>query len=511
MKRIIYIAIAFLLVTACSDEFLDLSPESYSNSSSFFKTEDHFEMATVGIYQSLQSIADDRSLWLVGEQRSDNTHYDFYAGNRGNGSALTLEHIADFIDLTDNKHTNNFYFNSYVGISRANTVIDRIEDKNFSDEFKQNIVGQAKCIRAYLYFNLVRFFGGVPLYINEVKTSGHAFLPRASVNEVYEQIISDLNDAIDYLPKPSFPQDGRVTQGTARMIMAEALITKPEKDYAAAKDHLIEISKMGYVLLDDYAEVFDPSNKNHIESIFEIQFQEGDQGQESRFVYRMLPKTSDVSAVTGINTNILTVGGWNMPTDGLVDSYEDGDERLNKSVAVAVGSPDANGMILVENVLEVGDEAINDYDMYRYFTKKYLHLHSKAYNTNENWPVYRYSDALLMLAECYLELGEVASGLPHLNKVRKRAGLESLSSYDKELIMNERRHELAFEAHRWFDLLRMDNVIEIMTQHGETMKAKYSNLTERTYQINENKLVYPIPYREISLNPELEQNPSYSN
>lgn len=509
MKKIIYIAAILLLTISCSEKFLELAPESYTNASSFFKTKSHFEMAIAGNYEAMRNIINDRSRWLLGEQRSDNAHYEYYAANRGNGSAITLEEIADFIDQPNNKHTNNYYFNSYTGVSRANTILDRIEGADLSEDFKSSIIGQAKFLRAFFYFDLVRFYGGVPLYLNEVQTADEAFLPRSTVDEVYAQIELDIKDAITRLDDPSFPQDGSATKGAARMLYAEVLMTKPTKDYAGAEEQLKEIVKMGYDLLPDYGDVFDPSNKNSKESIFEVQFQEGDQGMESNFPYRMLPKTGDVSVITGISTNILTYGGWCMPTQEMVDSYEDGDLRLNESVAVAVGSPDANGMIILNDVLNVGDPQIANYSMFRYYVKKYVHTHAKAYNTNDNWPIYRYSDALLMLAESLFDQGKGDEGLPYLNEVRGRAGLEPVSSLTDEIIANERRHELAFEAHRWFDLLRTGKAIEVMNAYGVRMKAKYSNLVDRTYNVTEERLVYPIPYRETQLDDAIEQNPGY--
>ena len=507
MKKILYISLILLITISCSEDFLALAPESYTNSSGFFKTESHFEMAIAGNYAALRNIVNDRSKWLLGEQRSDNAHYEYYAANRGNGSAITLEEIADFIDQTDNKHTNNYYYNCYLGISRANTILGRIESVDLSEDFKKSITGQAQFLRAFFYFDLVRFFGGIPLYLNEVETADEAFLPRSSVEEVYAQIEIDVRAAIEKLDPPGFPQNGAATEGAARMLLAEVLMTKPTRDYAGAEQQLREILKMGYSLNTDYADNYLPSNKNNNESIFEVQFQQGDQGQESKFSYRMFPKTGNVSAITGISTNILTYGGWCMPTEEMVQSYEAGDLRLNKSVSVAVGSPDANGMIIISDILNVGDPAIADYPMYRYFVKKYMHTHAKAYNTDENWPMYRYSDALLLLAECLVEQNKASAGLEYVNDVRARAGLDPVSTLTDEVVANERRHELAFEAHRWFDLLRTGKAIEVMSAYGVKAKAMYSNLQDRTYNITEDRLLYPIPYRETQLDESLLQNP----
>jgi hypothetical protein len=508
MKKIVYIIISVMLLSSCSKDFLVLAPKDLSSSSTFYKTESHFEFALNGTYQVLQSLTKDRSGWMLGEMRSDNTHYEYYAGNRGNGSAITLENIADFVDDENNTHTNNYYFNCFNGVARANTIIDRIETTSFSQEFKDRIVGEALFLRAFFYFDLVRYFGGVPLHVSEVKNYGEAFLPRASVDDVYKQIETDVTKAISLMKVPTFPQKGWATQGSARMLLAKVLMTKSTKDYAGAETHLREIMKMGYELVPNYADIYLPSKKNSKESLFEVQFMQGDLGLQSDFIYRFMPKTSNTTNITGIKSNILTTGGWNVPTQEMIDSYEAGDLRLNASVAVAVGSPDAAGMILPAAVLNIGDPKIATYPMYRYFIRKYLHPHVKELNTDDNWPVYRYADVLLMLSECLLKQNKPAEGLPYLNQVRTRAGLPAVTTLTMDVVMNERRHELAFETHRWFDLLRTDMAIPVMTEHGKRMKAMYPYIQARAYDVAK-RLLYPIPYREMQLNKELVQNTGY--
>lgn len=503
MKKIYYTIFAILLLSNCSDDFLNLSPKDVSTSSSFYETENHFEFALNGTYQVLQSLTRERSGWLLNEMRSDNTHYEFYAANRGSGSALTLEDIADFINDEENGHTANYYYNCYTGVGRANSILDRIEDKNFSQQFKDKIVGETLFLRSYFYFDLVRYFGEVPLHIHEVESYDGAFLPRSSTEEIYEQIESDITKSISLLQAPVFPQKGNVTQGSARMLLAKVLMTKLSRNYQEAENQLREIMKMGYELLPNYSDIYEPSNKNHKESLFEVQFMQGDLGLESDFIYRFIPKTSNTLNITGITHNVLTTAGWNVPTQEMVDSYENGDLRLNTSIAIAVGEPDNDGMILPDKILNVGDPEISNYSMFRYFIRKYLHPHVKAMNTDDNWPVYRYADVLLMLSECLFEQNNAAEGLIYINQVRTRAGLPSLDTLTKESIMNERRHELAFENHRWFDLLRTGTAVSVITRHGESMKALHPNIPARAYTNIEDKLLYPIPYNETQLNPNL--------
>jgi hypothetical protein len=130
-------------------------------------------------------------------------------------------------------------------------------------------------------------------------------------------------------------------------------------------------------------------------------------------------------------------------------------------------------------------------------------------NTDDNWPVYRYSDALLLLAECLVEQGKAGEAVTFVNQVRQRAGLKALSMVNADIVAKERRHELAFEGHRWQDLLRTGKAIEVMSEYGKRMKSLYPYLTERTYQVTKEKLVFPIPYRELQINSLLEQNTGY--
>lgn len=503
-KLILYCSMVCLL--SCNENFLDLAPQHELNESTFFQSEDHFTQALHGAYAALRGTTSYYSA-IMGEMRSDNTHYIRYEADR---AQTHYEEVADFTNDELNALTDDMYYNCYVGISRVNTILDRITGKNFSDEFINQITGEAKFLRAYYYFMLVRYFGGVPLYIHEVQDESNAFLGRSSVEEVYEQIRSDITDAISKLPVVQFPQDGSATQGAARMLYADVLMIQPNRDYAEAESQLRAITQMGYTLLTNYADVFEPSNKNHQESLFEVQYQQGDQGQQSDWLYYFIPRTSEAELITGVSgSNTISDAGWNIPTQAMVDSYEEGDLRINPSISVIAGHNDEFGRFVYDKVLEVGDPEISEYPLFYYFINKYHHPHAKIKNTDDNWPIYRYSDVLLSLAECLVYQNKNSEALPFINQVRNRAGLQSLTTVNEEAIAMERKHELAFENHRWFDLLRTGKAIEVMTEHGKQMKALYPYLAERTYQITEEKLLFPIPYRELQINTLLEQNPGY--
>lgn len=349
--------------------------------------------------------------------------------------------------------------------------------------------------------------------LKEVTNEADAFQPNSTVEAVYEQVIKDVNESIQLgLPVPTtFPQSGRATMGAAKMLLAYAYMSKPTREYAKAEAVLIEITKMNYGLLDDYAAVFEPSNKNSKESILEVQYIAGEGGQHSDFAWRMIPKCSNNKFLMGISANnyAFTSGGWNVPTKEMIDSYEVGDKRLDASIAVAEGTVVSEQFTASAVKNPVGYTPTSGKD-YFYFVRKYYHPpYSQGLQTGDNFPVYRYSGALLLLSECLLEQNKATAALPYINQVRTRAGLDPLIVVTKESVANEMRHELAFENHRWTDLIRTGKAIEVMTKFGTEMKKLYPWLLPTAFNVTENRLIYPFHYRELNVNKNLVQNKGY--
>ncbi|MGV8092528.1 MAG: RagB/SusD family nutrient uptake outer membrane protein [Mangrovibacterium sp.] len=521
-KYIIVLLFNVLLsVSACDEEFLERSPETAYTSENFFATESDFQRALAGTYNALRAYAagttgSQTQGWIMGEQRSDNTHYDFNPQNRGN-NAQAREGITDFIDISTNNQTQAKWDYDYIAISRANAILDRIGTASFEDTKKNPIIGEVKFLRAFFYFDLVQFFGGVPLQVHEVRSPNEASLPRVSAEEVYDQIIADLTDAISKLTEPtSFPQSGRATKGSAKTLLANVYMV--QKKYAQAESLLKEVTQMGYQLLPDYASVYALNNKNSSESIFEIQFMQGTTaGQNSNFIYWFIPRVTNSTVITGVNTNTNTgdYGGWNVPTRDLIDSYEAGDKRLDASIAVAEGTYNASGVFVPEGVKSIVNYLTPAGKVSKLFIRKYLHAHSNQYNTDDNWPVYRYSEALLFLAEALNEQGKSSEALPYLNQVRTRAGLAAVTETNqaalREIILHERRVELAFENKRWLDLVRTGKVVQVMNAYGAKIKATFPETPPNAYQVDQHRLLFPIPELEMQRNINLkgQQNPGY--
>lgn len=511
MKNIVLILLtAGLFFSSCSKDFLNLPPESSVASGNFYKTKDHFSQALVGAYQSIRNVKGSISSWVMGDFRSDNTHYKYNPGNRG---SFILESVDLFLDDQFNPYSEGKYNECYSGISRVNTVIDRLETVELAPDFEQYTVAQAKFIRALFYFELVRYYGDVPLYLKEVSNTASAYLPRSAVAEVYTTIESDLLDAVAGLPVPTATQDGRATKSSARMLLADVYLT--QKKFAPAQEQLDAIIQVGVNgLLPEYADAFSPSNKNSRESIFEIQYRQGSDGQQSDFVYNFIPLSPDVSAIVGFPANVSSGGGFNTPTEDLIASYEANDKRLDASIGIAEGTGPVGGMI-IESVKSPVGYVTPPGKRADPFIRKYLHAHSIQNNTDDNFPIYRYSDVLLSMAEAQNEQNKPGDALPYLNLVRVRAGLlpssETNQSALRTLIAHERRVEFAFENKRWCDLVRTGEAINVMNAHGAALKIIHAGegyLADISYNVTANRLLFPIPYREIQI-AKLTQNPGY--
>lgn len=521
MKKIYILLVAGVLVLlSCGESFLDLYPETSITSPSFYKTAEHFDQALNATYTGLRNIAVNGM--FMDEMRSDNAFYTIYSGGGGpyNPYETPCLFIDDAILSANAGPINERWIVNYQNIAKANTIIDKLDASELPDVEKAKVRAEALFLRAFYYFDLVKCFGGVPLYLSEVTSVKDAFLPRSSVEECYAQILRDLDSAIDLgLPIPArFPIDnsGRAKMGAARMLRAYANMTKPNPDYTTAETDLMEITKMNYKLLNSYEDVFNPQNKNHEEMIFDVQYTEdGSTNQYSVFAWRFAPKCSnliDMMGVGGSNYGAVS-GGWVVPTKEMVDSYEPGDTRLPASIVVVEGYSEGDNFYY-EQIREVKDYVVPPGKDYRYMVNKYFNPpYIYSLRADENFPIYRYAGALLLLSECLVRQGKESEALPYINQVRARAGIPALGNVTLEDVANEMRHELAYENHRWSDLKRTGFVKEVMTAHGERIKDLHpwvrATNNDGCFIIDDFRMIYAIPPREIDINNLLEQNPGY--
>lgn len=503
MKKI-YIILAMLTVTAssCKKEFIDLKPQDAYTGETFFKTEDQFKQAVVAAYAPLRDVL--LNDYFTSEMHSDNTIYQPYPSNRGT-AYIYREQISDFTNTATNDYANAVWQHCYTGISRANIVIERLAAADLADAVKAPIDGEAKFLRAWYYFKLVRLYGGLPLFLKEVKTADEAFKSRSTVDEVYSQIITDAKDAISELKVPAkFPQTGAATKGSATMLLAEVYAT--QKKWADAETLLNTLPAMGYGLNINYADAFSPTNKNSKESLFEVQFLAGTVlgTTPNVLTFYFLPRSTNTSIVLGININNSSTGGWNTPSQDLINDYEPNDKRLDASIGIVEGAYNASDLFVYSANKSIVNYTPAAGKIGVPYIKKYVHAPLIATTgSGDNFPIYRYSDALLLLAEAQNEQGK--SPLTALNAVRGRAGVGITATADqvalRNIIAHERRVELAFENHRWHDLVRTGKAIEVINAFGAKLKTQVNYLSPNAYMLNQNKLLFPIPQYEVELNP----------
>ena len=345
-----------------------------------------------------------------------------------------------------------------------------------------------------MYFNLVRVYGDVPLVLKEISISESYDILREPKENVYNQIIADLKEAQDLPVSYSTAEDGRATQGAAKALLANVYMTLHK--YAEAETILAEIINSGrYSLLentpgslniDGYKNVFSPVNHNSKEGIFEIQFLKGGYGEGSNYANNFAPENS--------GTNVVAVGGTggnNIPEMDIYNAYEEGDLRRDFSMSLGYYDNRKN----------------NEWVESRYVCK-FMDVPYQNNDASNNYPVIRYADVILMYAEALNQNGKTAEACKYLNMTRRRGfGYQTtetspvdLQTTDKAqfalMVEQERRVELAFENHRWFDLIRTGRAVEVMRSKG--------------FSLNETNLICPIPQKQIDVNPKLTQN-DYKN
>lgn len=503
MKRKIYLLGVVLVVISlisCDDFLSNNKPQSFMSKDNFFQTGEEMQQAINGAYSNLQNIySSGGNFWMIAEMRSDNTTFQHNSDDRGDSEYEK----ADYFQLYDsNPLVESIWQQSYFGIAQCNQILDQVDTANITDDEKNQFRGQAKFIRALYYFNLVRLYGGVPLVLEAINSPDETFSftesGRAAADDVYTQIINDANDAASILPD-SWPADltGRATKGAANTLLGHVYLTR--KNYESAVSSFQKVIQSGiYFLEPDYASLYDVSNKNNSESIFEIQFSSADEGEESNYIYTFAPFNSG-SDIVGFSDLFIPEAGYNMPTHDMVEAYESGDFRKDASIAWYL-NPDNS-----QYSLAYGDSLA--------YINKYAANPTGPDRQDVNFYVYRYAQVLLWYAEALNESGSTNQAYQYVNEVRNRAGLGDLQSgvsqtQFRTAIYHEERVESAFENHRWFQLLRTDKAQEVMQKHGEDEKSYQSWLTPADYDIQSYKLLLPIPINDVRLS-RLEQNPDW--
>ena len=496
MKKIYLIILIFIgtgYMMSCSD-FLEEKPVDRFVIGNFYNSQTDAEAAVSAVYQQLYSIYE-RYIFLLNALPADDEKNGLGMPNQ------FLQNLEYMRYTSENQFTRQMWQRCYSGIARANTAIIAIPDITMDEEVKNRLIGEAKFLRALYYFNLVRFYGDVPLIL-KLESAEDAYGPRVPASQIYDQIIQDLTDAEATLPSTyDSNNSGRASKGAAKILLGKVYLTM--KDFQKSADKLAEVieneADYGYGLHDDFGDNWEPATENGTEMVFSIEFMDPPGNGNSAMILQgpkySLPGGFGVLGLTNSNEA-------DIPTRDLYDRFLDEDERKEATFTTDFVS-------LIDGSVHTSSIPI--------FTKYWEEGENNPANSDANMHVIRYADALLMYAEALNEIGQTAVGLTHLNRVRERAfnsadyNYANLSTEEfRTAVWLERRLELAMEGHRWFDLVRTDRFIQRMKDHSayEASVAE-SNKVEIAQNVKDYMILMPVPQREIDLNSELVQNTGY--
>jgi len=484
MKLIIStMVLTSILISSCSKDFIEIIPESLVTVEKVYKTDKDFQDAVIGVYNGLRNPY--FQFWQFSDLRADDTQQDAQRW-------IAEVRVDDFVMDVNDPLLVNSWRDYYSVIFRINSLLSNIEKADVSVvPNKELYIGEAKFIRALVYFDLVRIFGDVPMLTTPLSIDESYKIGREKADIIYNEIIKDLVDAEKTLPEKHAATDlGRATKGAAAALLGKVYLTR--HDFVNAEIELQKVTTMGYALVNNFNDLFDYSKEHSSEYIFDIEYIDGGFGLGSNFTSMFNMEGQDVgSALVAEIKRIYNItapqsGGAGTPSAELRALFDPQD--LRKEITAATGVYDQNGNF----VPIVGGITA--------FTKKYMTSMAINNDSRANWKVTRYADVLLMYAEVLNENGKTNEALVYLNQVRKRAGLPEYSNLTqgdtREKVYLERRFELYLEGHRWFDLVRTGRALEVMQSRG--MKPHMT--------------VFPIPQSQIEVvnNPAIfSQNTGY--
>ncbi|UZD22923.1 RagB/SusD family nutrient uptake outer membrane protein [Algoriphagus halophytocola] len=473
-------------LVSCED-YLDKAPKGELTSENFFKDELQATQAVNAIYSHL---------------RNFNVHVFSYIGitdiasddaDKGSvpGDAGFLQDINDFTFDANNTAVNGIWSGYFQGVFRANQVIANVPEIDMDEELKSRLIGEARFLRAYFYFFLVRTYGDLPLIDRPLNPDEYT-QARVSKEEIYEFIEEDFSFAAANLPEKSeydASELGRATSGAAKSFLAKVHLFQNE--YQEAYDLAQEVITSGeYELYPDYEGIFRREGEHSSESIFEV----------STVALEAGGGGSQFNEVQGIRGNPNNGWGFNGPSDDLMAAYEENDPRLAATI-INEGDTLPSGEVVMPDP-NMGENA-------RFSRKAWLPERppSGFGNSGANIRIFRYADLLLIAAEAANEIGNSDQALEYVNMVRERARqgnediLPDVTTTDqaelRDAIYHERRVELAMEQHRYFDLVRQGRAQEVFADLGITW-------TPGKHE------VYPVPQSEIDISGgSITQNPGY--
>lgn len=475
---------SFISFQSCKKSFLNVDPAQNTAATLFFKTQDDATKAVSAMYANLREWNNIAFAPIAVESMGSD---DVEKGSTASDATFFNDYHKFTITAGD-AQLGGFWKGQYQNINFANQILTNVPGITMDETLKARYLAEAKFIRAYSYFRLVRAFGDVPLRLSLPKDASEYNLPRTAKAQVWAAIETDLTDAAGVLPQTYGSADiGHATKGAALALHAKVAMYL--KKWADVLSYTNQVMGFGYSLYPDYEQMFRTTHKNNQESVFEIQC-------------ALIPNNPDASnsqysQVQGVRG--VTGGGWgfNVPSPELAAAYETGDPRRDATI-IFRGETTPEG----DKIPATGDNPMYNQKSYVPFS---LYVSGFNEGCQQNKIVLRYADVLLMNAEANNELGNSAAALIPLEQVRARARagnnaiLPKVTTTDqaalRTAIYNERRVELAMEFERYFDVIRQGRGTAVFGSRG--------------WKAGKNE-VWPVPQNEIDLSGgALTQNPGY--
>lgn len=483
--KTILIFIVVITSTFSCDDFIDVESTA-ENSENFFTTEEQYQRALVGAYDLLQSTYLNV---MLGEIASDNT----LAGGESATDVIGIQEVDDMIHTPVNQQLRDIWGWMFSGVNRANYILEFQDNLEFAG--KAEVLAQARFLRAYYYFELVKWFGDVPLIVDKRFQFGDQFsVDRTPKAEVYAQIEADLISAADNLPVTQ-AEAGRITKGAAQALLGKVYLYQDK--FADAAQVLDLVIAGPYDLVTDYATIWEHAGENNIESVFEVQYTDKEGAGFGCLQCSEGNVAVGFSGIRNYNGPDFTSGfSFNVPVQEAFDAFDADDLRRDVSILDIDAWATQTGATFATGFEHTG-----------YFNRKYIprtravgaQADLNLTNPN-NYRAIRFSDVLLMAAEAYNRGGlSDATAREYLNRVRRRAFgdmLHDITSSGANLtddIWTERRLELVGEGHRFFDLVRTGRAAQ---EINGFVAGKHE--------------LFPIPQIEIELaGNRWDQNPGY--
>lgn len=475
---------SFISFQSCKKSFLNVDPAQNTAATLFFKTQDDATKAVSAMYANLREWNNIAFAPIAVESMGSD---DVEKGSTAS-DATFFNDYHNFTITSGDAQLGGFWKGQYQNINFANQILTNVPGITMDETLKARYLAEAKFIRAYSYFRLVRAFGDVPLRLTLPKDASEYNLPRTAKEQVWAAIETDLTDAANVLPQTYSSADvGHATKGAALALHAKVAMYL--KKWSDVLSYTNQVMGFGYSLYPDYEQLFRTTHKNNQESVFEIQC-------------ALIPNNPDASnsqysQVQGVRG--VTGGGWgfNVPSPELAAAYETGDPRRDATI-IFRGETTPEG----DKIPATGDNPMYNQKSYVPFS---MYVSGFNEGCQQNKIVLRYADVLLMNAEANNELGSSAAALIPLEQVRARARagnnaiLPKITTTDqaalRTAIYNERRIELAMEFERYFDVIRQGRGTAVFGSRG--------------WKAGKNE-VWPVPQNEIDLSGgALTQNPGY--